>query len=106
KFRTYEIQGIGRGLMKHSGVPAVLQKHILSRHFVAPALQNVSSGPARYPEFRTYEIQGIGRGLMKHSGVPAVLQKHILSRHFVAPAQRRWPQNISCPRQLLFTRFW
>jgi len=29
KFRTYEIQGIGRRLMKRSGVPAVLQKHIL-----------------------------------------------------------------------------
>jgi len=39
-------------------------------------------------------------------GVPAVLQKHILSRRFVALAQRRWPQNISCPHQLLFARFW
>jgi len=37
KFRPDEIQGIGPRLMKSSGVPAVLQRHILSRCFVAPA---------------------------------------------------------------------
>jgi hypothetical protein len=37
KFRTYEIPGIGLRLMKSSGAPAVLQRHILSRCFVAPA---------------------------------------------------------------------
>jgi hypothetical protein len=37
KFRPDEIQGIGRRLMKRFGVPAVLQKHILSCRFVTPA---------------------------------------------------------------------
>jgi len=45
-FRPDEIQGIGRRLMKRSGVPAVLQKHILSDRFVTPTKrrwpQNIS----------------------------------------------------------------